>query len=33
LLAALEAWWIKGDFRATAVQCRAELRRRLAPHG
>ncbi|HKR19034.1 MAG TPA: CCA tRNA nucleotidyltransferase [Stellaceae bacterium] len=33
LLAALEAWWIKGDFRATAAQCRAELRRRLAPHG
>ena len=33
LLAALETWWIKGDFRATAVQCRAELRRRLAPHG
>ena len=33
LLSALEAWWIKGDFRATAVQCRAELRRRLAPHG
>lgn len=30
LLAALEAWWIKGDFRATAAQCRAELRRRLA---
>ncbi|MDE1931253.1 MAG: CCA tRNA nucleotidyltransferase [Alphaproteobacteria bacterium] len=29
LLAALEAWWIKGDFRATAAQCRAELRRRL----
>ncbi|HEV2265340.1 MAG TPA: CCA tRNA nucleotidyltransferase [Stellaceae bacterium] len=33
LLAALEAWWIKGDFRATAAQCRAELRRRLARHG
>ena len=29
LLTALEAWWIKGDFRATAAQCRAELRRRL----
>ncbi|MDE1967425.1 MAG: CCA tRNA nucleotidyltransferase [Alphaproteobacteria bacterium] len=33
LLAVLEAWWIKGDFRATAAQCRAEMRRRLAPHG
>ena len=33
LLGGLEAWWIKGDFRATAVQCRAELRRRLARHG
>ncbi|MGH6994453.1 MAG: CCA tRNA nucleotidyltransferase [Stellaceae bacterium] len=33
LLAALEAWWIKGDFRATAARCRAELRRRLARHG
>ncbi|MGH7015023.1 MAG: CCA tRNA nucleotidyltransferase [Stellaceae bacterium] len=32
LLAALEAWWIKGDFRATTTQCRAELLRRLAPH-
>ena len=31
LLAALEAWWIKGDFRATAAQCRAELNRRA--HG
>lgn len=30
LLRALEAWWIKGDFRATTAQCRAELRRRLA---
>lgn len=30
LLRALEAWWIKGDFHATAAQCRAELRRRLA---
>ena len=33
LLAALEAWWIEGDFRATAAQCRAELRRRLTAHG
>lgn len=33
LLATLEAWWIKGDFRATAAQCRAELQRRLAGHG
>jgi len=33
LLAALEAWWVKGDFRAMAAQCRAELRRRLARHG
>ncbi len=31
LLAALETWWIKGDFRATAAQCRAELNRRA--HG
>ncbi|MGH6983467.1 MAG: CCA tRNA nucleotidyltransferase [Stellaceae bacterium] len=33
LLAALDAWWIKGDFRATAAGCRTELRRRLARHG
>lgn len=33
LLSTLEAWWIKGDFRATAAQCRAELRRCLARHG
>ncbi|HYL31877.1 MAG TPA: CCA tRNA nucleotidyltransferase [Stellaceae bacterium] len=33
LLAALEAWWIDGDFRASAAQCHAELRRRLTPHG
>ncbi|MGH6977570.1 MAG: CCA tRNA nucleotidyltransferase [Stellaceae bacterium] len=33
LLSALEAWWIKSDFRASAAQCRAELRRRLTPHG
>ena len=33
LLAALEAWWIKGDFRASVAQCRVELRRRLTPHG
>lgn len=33
LLAALEAWWIKGDFHASVAQCRAELRRRLTPHG
>ncbi|HZT52254.1 MAG TPA: CCA tRNA nucleotidyltransferase [Stellaceae bacterium] len=33
LLAALEAWWIKGDFRATAAECRAELKRRLTRHG
>jgi poly(A) polymerase len=31
LLAALEAWWIGRDFRATAAQCRVELRRRI--HG
>jgi poly(A) polymerase len=29
MLAALEAWWIKGDFRASPAQCRAELRRRV----
>lgn len=29
MLAALEAWWIKDDFRATAAQCRAEMRRRI----
>lgn len=32
LLAELEAWWIAGDFQATKVQCRAELKRRLALH-
>lgn len=31
LLAGLEAWWIENDFRATAAQCRAEMRRRI--HG
>ncbi len=31
LLAALETWWIKNDFRATTAQCRAELKRRI--HG
>lgn len=33
LLADLEAWWVAGDFRATAAQCRAELRRQTTPHG
>ncbi len=31
LLVDLEAWWINDDFRATAAQCRAEMRRRI--HG
>jgi len=30
LLAALEAWWEDGDFKATRKQCLAELQRRLA---
>ncbi len=30
LLAAIEAWWEDGDFRADSAACRAELDRRIA---